>query len=66
MATRWPCNGRAAGLTRSAAQKLIEADRLDREAWRVVQDLVNTTHGRLYAIEAALGLPVPEGWEGGE
>lgn len=54
---------RADKLRKEAAQKLIEADRLDREAWRAVQDLVNTTRGKLYAIEAALGLPVPAEWE---
>jgi len=55
---------RATELRKEAAEKLAEADQLEQEAWDVMRDLVNPAHGKLYAIEAALGRPVPDEWEG--
>ena len=54
----------AEAMRTEAARLLAEADKLDRQSWERIRALVSTTRGKLYAIEAALGRPVPEDWIG--
>ncbi|NLG26444.1 MAG: peptidoglycan DD-metalloendopeptidase family protein [Chloroflexi bacterium] len=49
-----------------AADLRAQAERLEQSAAMRLERLVSPESGLAYGVEAALGLPVPDGWEGGE
>ena len=71
-AVRWQLE--EAQREREEADRLFaEAHQMEMRAWALeeqaderIKALVSPESGLAYGVEAALGLPVPDGWEGGE
>jgi len=61
VARRW---NRILEIKRTIAAKTEELRREEAQLGPAIQALVNRRNGKLYGIEAALGLPVPPEWEG--